>query len=235
MYKICKTTVLLLLPPVDLKLSLNFETNTPPSCLVVNTPYVSHCSHCFLSTQCVSYHTSQPFPFYPEAWIRRYSCYHTHTPFIDMTSITARGRLASAQPMVYISCWWSTFRATEKPLVVCPEGGFALSASGLPCIDSWTKGLVPRITRSIWPHPPISPHPLHLPPNTPPVQRCKAGGCYMHVVSTLCAYSKVCLLSRWQKACMKPDGCLGGLNHLVLAHVWMTVEVLGLQMVKTLW
>lgn len=57
--------------------------------------YIIHTTMFSFST-CILSHIT-PSSFHPEARTGRCSCYHTHTPFIDMTSITAWGRLASAQ------------------------------------------------------------------------------------------------------------------------------------------
>lgn len=102
------------------KLFFKKDSSLLPSCqYTIHTPLFSLFS---FNTQYVSYHTSQPFPFHPEAQIRRYSCYHAHTPFIDMTSITAWGRFASAQTanrvlltlMKYPQSWAEAFSRVSR-------------------------------------------------------------------------------------------------------------------------
>lgn len=138
-----------------------------PSCLVVNTSYLPHCSHCFVSTLCVSYHTSQPFPFYPEAWIRRYSRYHTHTPFIDMTSITARGRLASAQTANGVHLVLMKYLQSYTEAFSCVSRGGLCPVSTLLFMDKRNGSQDNSIDLA---PSPTSPHPLHHPPNTLSVQ-----------------------------------------------------------------
>lgn len=97
----------------------------------------------------------RPFLFSPQAQTRRYSCYHTHTAFTDMTDITARGMFASAQATNHLlRALMKSRQRGQEAEHQCPEGGFDLSASDLPRIDSWKKRRVPRIPVSIWPHPP---------------------------------------------------------------------------------
>lgn len=83
---------------------------------------------------------------------------------------------------------------------MCPGGGFALSASALPCIDSWTKGMVPRITQSIRPHPP----PL-LTLSIFHQTLLQSGEVKQEVVREGVSVFKI------PKSCaMNPDSCLGG-------------------------
>lgn len=139
-------------------LSLNYsiKTHIPPVILSMHHTYYTIFT-VFFPTHSMYLITHQsPFLFTPrhrQGDIQY--CYHTHTAFIDTTSVTAWGMCASAQTAnhLLLALMKSPQRGHE-PRSGVRRGGFALSASDLPCIDSWKKGRVPRMPLSIWPHPP---------------------------------------------------------------------------------
>lgn len=140
-----------------------------------------------------------------------------------MTSITARGRLVSAQTANGVHLVLMKYLQSYTEAFSCVSRGGLCPVSIRSSLHRFMDKRNGSQDNSIDLAPsPTSPHPLHLPPNTLSVQRGKAGVCWEGV--SVFKITKSCT--------MNPDSCLGGFISSCVSPCLDDRRKMRLQMLK---